>query len=365
MTVKEGDLIRFLNATGGGTVTRIDPHSSTIYVRDETGFEIPVRSSEVVVVTEGSTIVPKVETRTISQSTPIAQKPSKTKEKDVRPRDLRHLGSVNATLCYMPEEGKKLGEGNFEAFIVNDSQYDLIVVYTSGSDNAERELRYYGIIPFDSIELIDVIPAGTDLDRRTRSSFVLIPIVEEGRFARKEAFTIELKIEGGKFYKAGAYVDNDYFEDKAILYDLVRDDRPYLAKRINPDLLADRMMAKESAPEQSRESRARKGARREVSQRRKNEPIVIDLHASELLETTAGMDAKAILEYQLEEVRRVMKAHRRPIDKGDKIIFIHGKGEGVLREAVISLIRKEFPRCTVQDASFQEYGFGASQVTIH
>ena len=44
--------------------------------------------------------------------------------------------------------------------------------------------------------------------------------------------------------------------------------------------------------------------------------------------------------------------------------FIHGKGEGVLRKAVWDLIHRKFPRHDLQDASFQEYVFGATQVTI-
>ena len=58
-----------------------------------------------------------------------------------------------------------------------------------------------------------------------------------------------------------------------------------------------------------------------------------------------------------------MTAHRNAI--GQKFVFIHGKGEGVLRRALLDELRRKWPGCDVQDASFQEYGFGATQVTIH
>ena len=58
-----------------------------------------------------------------------------------------------------------------------------------------------------------------------------------------------------------------------------------------------------------------------------------------------------------------MKSHEKR--KGQKIIFIHGKGEGVLRQAVHKLLRKEYPQAGLQDASFREYGFGATLVTVH
>ena len=47
---------------------------------------------------------------------------------------------------------------------------------------------------------------------------------------------------------------------------------------------------------------------------------------------------------------------------GVKIVFIHGKGEGVLRHAVIHELNYRYKNCSYQDASFQEYGYGATQV---
>ena len=51
--------------------------------------------------------------------------------------------------------------------------------------------------------------------------------------------------------------------------------------------------------------------------------------------------------------------------KGKKIVFIHGKGEGVLRQAIIHELNYRYKKYSYQDASFQEYGYGATQVTIH
>ena len=70
-----------------------------------------------------------------------------------------------------------------------------------------------------------------------------------------------------------------------------------------------------------------------------------------------------MLNLQLDTVRKTMSQHSRR--KGQKIVFIHGKGEGVLRKAVLELLKKEYPKAELQDASFREYGFGATLVTIH
>ena len=94
----------------------------------------------------------------------------------------------------------------------------------------------------------------------------------------------------------------------------------------------------------------------------KNDKIIVALHADQLLETTAGMSSGNILDYQLDVFRRVLG--RDKTDKGQKIIFIHGKGEGVLRQAIIHELNYKYKHFQYQDASFQEYGYGATQVTI-
>lgn len=95
----------------------------------------------------------------------------------------------------------------------------------------------------------------------------------------------------------------------------------------------------------------------------KNEELVIDLHAHELLETTSGMSPGDIKNHQIEVFNRTMQQHL--TEKGKKIIFIHGKGDGVLRKAVIDELKYKYKSCEYQDASFQQYGFGATMVIIH
>ena len=88
----------------------------------------------------------------------------------------------------------------------------------------------------------------------------------------------------------------------------------------------------------------------------------MDLHAGELLETTAGMQPKDILEYQLKVFHSTMEKYQK--ESGRRIVFIHGKGDGVLRNAVLKELKAKYRHCTYQDASFREYGFGATMVVI-
>ena len=94
----------------------------------------------------------------------------------------------------------------------------------------------------------------------------------------------------------------------------------------------------------------------------KNNIIEIDLHAHELLDSTAGMSNGEILNYQLDVFRKTLEEYKSKT--GLKIIFIHGKGEGVLRKAIEKELNTRYKQHYYQDASFREYGFGATMVTI-
>ena len=90
--------------------------------------------------------------------------------------------------------------------------------------------------------------------------------------------------------------------------------------------------------------------------------VEIDLHAHELLDTTAGMSNTEILNYQLDVFRKILDEYKNK--KGQKIVFIHGKGDGVLRKALLQELKYKYKNYQSQDASFREYGFGATMVTI-
>ena len=93
---------------------------------------------------------------------------------------------------------------------------------------------------------------------------------------------------------------------------------------------------------------------------------VVDLHIEKLIShqgTIERMTAPEIKEWQLDEVRRVLKENKRY--RGKKITFIHGKGDGVLRDEIMKLLSRDYPNYPFQDAPFRKYGmFGALQVRI-
>lgn len=91
--------------------------------------------------------------------------------------------------------------------------------------------------------------------------------------------------------------------------------------------------------------------------------IEVDLHIHNLMDNTAGMDNAAMLRRQMEVFEETMQSYLKA--KNQKIVFIHGKGEGVLRKSILDEVKRKYKNCETQDASFQRYGFGATMVIIH
>lgn len=117
-------------------------------------------------------------------------------------------------------------------------------------------------------------------------------------------------------------------------------------------------MQKKSVDEAPAAPRAQASAKQGM----KNGIVEIDLHINELLDDTRGMSNGEMLNYQLDKFREVMEQYK--TKREQRIVFIHGKGDGVLRKALLGELKRKYPACKAQDASFQEYGFGATMVTI-
>lgn len=87
----------------------------------------------------------------------------------------------------------------------------------------------------------------------------------------------------------------------------------------------------------------------------------VDLHIHHLIPSTRGMDNYEILTIQLNEAERQIQFAK--AKKIQRIVFIHGVGEGVLQQALVELFQKY--QVNYYAASFQKYGMGATEIYIY
>lgn len=95
---------------------------------------------------------------------------------------------------------------------------------------------------------------------------------------------------------------------------------------------------------------------------RKDEFVLeVDLHIEKLVPSKRGMNNYDILTLQMETAKRQLDfaiKNRMP-----KVVFIHGVGEGVLK-AELDFMLGRYEGISFQDANYQKYGLGATEVYI-
>ncbi len=88
----------------------------------------------------------------------------------------------------------------------------------------------------------------------------------------------------------------------------------------------------------------------------------VDLHIQHILLNHENLTAGEILEAQMARFTTALNGAIRNRQK--KIVFIHGRGEGKLKYEIRKKLESDYPSLTFQDASFKEYGYGATLVII-
>lgn len=337
MEIRIGDKVRFLTEKMEGKVTGvIDPRTVEVYC-DEYGFEIPASVNDLVVIqpTSGK-----------SSATPASTAPVLPGGEDKPATDTLHL-------AFVPEKGKQLADSRFELYLVNDTP--LTVLYSAatlsegqcsglsaGSCNpgSVSELGSFTLKELDDVEQFSV-----------QALFF-----KKGNYPLRPAIDTTVKIKPVSLCKAGSYHKERWFSLPVLMRSLETYYPPVeeMLERLPEEGDKQWKQVKSEKKAGSTEPSAEKPITGRV--------LEIDLHAGEILETLAGMDSKDILEYQLDLFRKTLDENK--LKRGQKIVFIHGKGDGVLRQRILWELQTQYKRFRHQDASFKQYGYGATLVTI-
>lgn len=392
-----GDKVRFLNTTGGGKIAGFQG-KDLVLVCDDDGFEIPTLRSEIVVVeTDNYNLVrkpvPSKERASTSESDGLSHTSIKAalaahaaaanggengapeqelledesepadKEITFQPRPLERRGAdqVNFYIGFLPVDSRALSQTEFEVYLINDSNlYVRFLLLTQ--EGEQYSLRHEGLVLPNQKLLLETI-GHADLPQWERLTFQLLAYKTDKPFALKSPQNITLRVDGTKFYKLHSFAASDFFNDPALVRPLVSEDRPAQSVSIAAETVEEALITPEvvrQAAERPKQQPARAIDKSVTLDR--NAIVEVDLHAEVLLDSTRGLTPTDILMMQIKAFHDTMRQYAK--DKGRRIVFIHGKGEGVLRATLLKELKNHYRHCTHQDASFREYGFGATMVTV-
>jgi hypothetical protein len=370
MSFKVGDKVKFLNDVGGGRIKIITEKGKAV-VETTDGFDMPVILSELVkdvetfsyessgrkkiVETEEDDfdedeikIVPKrVEPKHVQVKEPIPEEVEEIYEpeedageglEDVDPRFYLVLTRENDDL--------------FHVHLINDSNYLFFFNILLKHDDLFCQVQS-GLLEANTKQFI------TKYNRKEVNQF--LSFLVQGILWKKGVydpiFPIHqiIEIKPLNVFSNISWIENDFFNEKAILFEIeIRKSIENEVNKLGNIELQKIIHQKEENEKKKDEARKEKKATTDI--------VEFDLHIEELLDDHSGMTSGQIIEYQLD---RFKSALNEAIDKKTKkIVFIHGIGNGRLKLELRKTLEEKYHQVYYQDASFKEYGFGATMVII-
>ncbi len=343
--IKTGDKVRFLNAVGGGVVKSVI-NKTMVSVEDYDGFEIPTLVSELVVVDDAVSMDASKRTSARNAETKKEEPVIKKEPVKVEPKYVAGKDTPDCYFAFVPQNEANPVDGELKTYLVNNSNNFVLYNYShlkngmyssveSGKMNPNSKHYLESFSRFDLNELPDF-------------QFQLV-------FFRDESMKLEapvvksLRLNPVKFYRENSYEKTKYFTQNAMVISLLGQDMETEVAKLSDAEMTKVILEKEEP---------------KVVVKRAASPdlVEIDLHIHELLEDTRGLSNHEMLEVQLGRFRNELDT---AIGNGTRrIVFIHGIGNGTLKQELRKELSTKYKKYYFQDASFKEYGYGATMVIL-
>ena len=410
--IKVGDTIRYLNASGGGVVKRIE--RGVAWVEGPDGFQLPTPIHECVVVDSRDTFVPAYKPPVVKRQEPTAQQPKSgapvatpaTPEPvESAEQDLSFVAPLSkgpwfdrsggeqlqVHVAYLPVSYEHFGQSPYETYLINESNYHLLFTYSTTTTAGGYKLRSAGVLEPDMRVLVEEFDA-SEINDHAISHFQFIAYKPERTYRSMPPVERQVRMDVVKLVKRHAFRENPFFDEDALVipvleaYDGTRQapaEEPTPAPNRSGALpqraierTAQATVAQKGAQKASQKPTKKGSAKPQPESKRPDTPVApqaapaateqtiekVGLEAERILPNTTGMTPHEVLLYQLKNFRRELD--KRLDRRGSKVIFIHGAGQGVLHQLIINRIEQDYPMVQYRDVTFDGFPMGAIEVTI-
>ncbi|MCK9449254.1 MAG: DUF2027 domain-containing protein [Bacteroidales bacterium] len=351
---KAGDQVKFLNDVGGGTIVRIMDSRLALVAIDD-GFEVPVLMSELIPVEQSRNKSDRETAQQALQQSLREKEEHEAKERDkARKSGLRRFAKNPETegfyLAFVPHEQQWLLTGLMDVVLINHSplniQYSLILK----TDNQFVTADYGQMMPYSKI-VIETI-SREDIQQWTQGVVQAVLIAEQGSVFYLPLHAV-FNIRPNRFYKEGSYVASAVLGEKAIMVMLDG------LLSLKTDSL---MMQKDFAIPVSEPVRQPLKEKPLIEKHAKSPgEAIVDLHIGELVNNIAGLSSHDMFKIQMDYFHKTLNSAIK--EEYDKITYIHGVGNGVLKNGIIKAL-ENFEGLNNRMASMSKFGVGAIEILI-
>jgi hypothetical protein len=352
MKYNVGDKVRFLNDVGGGTISGI-LGSGMVNVTDEDGFEIPVPATDIVVVGKDGMYGKASPSLSLKEELSIRYRISIPEEPPaVQPEpepDIVDSDDYEILLAFVPEDRPNTGGGSVGMYFINDSSFYCTYIISRRTAADRLSLLGHSTVEPETKEYV------CSIDRAGFGSTLSLNIVSvlykhrEYIYYPPEQASMDLSAAG--IFQKSAFVENDFFDENACVLKIAASSIPEQEIEIDSRKLEEAIKQKDTAKPEVKPAL------------KKPDVEEVDLHIEELLDDTRGLDNTQMLEIQ--KARFIAAMESGFVAKTRKIVFIHGVGNGRLKHEIRRLLDTQYAGLVYyHDASFQEYGLGATLVIL-
>jgi len=350
MVLKIGDKVRFLNEVGGGRITSV-VSKEMVNVETDDGFEVPTMVNNLIVVNSPDAYESGRTRNTVAAPKPAAP-PAKKVAKPEEPwfSDKNQVATKEEPqylFALVPEIPANPPTGNILMYLVNNCNDTLLFRFAqknkynyetiSAGSLSPNSKTYLGLIKPEMIAELPVYCFQLlNFRKRTKE---LDPFIQK-----------EIALSAVKFYKQNTFVTTKLFKVPVMLVQI--NENPLKAEL---DKLTEREFQKATA---SKEPKIKEQAITLPNP----DMVEIDLHIHELLDNYSNLTNTEMVTVQMNKFHEEMdKAIKTDVKK---IVFIHGVGNGTLKNELRRELQRKYSKYNFQDASFREYGYGATMVII-
>lgn len=318
--MKIGDKVRVTKGTEEGFITKII-NEKLVEIEIEDGFRIPVMRNELsIVAAEETNYFERVE-----EATKVPEVKHKGKAADVG-------------FCLAFHE---INDKTLSLFIINNTAYTIPYTIFFQENNKWLGKSVGHLVP-QSYFKID------EFDRRTFENWP--EIIIQALIYSTHTSSLRSPMEKRFKFKAATFFKTEKIAPlilkKAYLFDI----------GISPEILDQEKLV--SMLQTDREEKKQQEFNTDISR----PPSIVDLHIEKISTETSGLSSSQILQLQIQTFEKALDL---AIAGGmEEITFIHGVGNGILRDAIHKQLSKASNIEYFKDALRDKFGYGATYVRI-
>jgi len=352
--MRVGDKVRFLNDVGEGSVVKIIDNK-TVSILNEFGFEVPVLMKELVVIESKGEQKEEIkkeskEVHEISEEINISDDIVKLPE--INFNEVAFDGDIHVYMAFIPKNSERK---QFDLFLINDSDFELL--YTlSFQDTKKNKLIEANRLEGNTKIHITTIQSEI-LNNVKGFCFQAIPFIN-GTYNQKKVIDVYIPFVPVKLFKENIFVENDFFEEDSYIMQVYEES--YLKAKV--DEISVEQIQKIKEMKEFRENPLQKNMEVKEKKEFENDVEEVDLHIHELIDKVEGLENGEKLQIQLDHFQK--KLDEAIVNRKKRIVFIHGVGNGVLKIRLRTILERQYKHLRFQDASFQQYGYGATIVFL-